>query len=119
MTNRIESFTLKTEILLFAMTGGLIMCTSIAMFQTNAVFGRNLDLEQHFSEAVVITPQNYPFHFQKTDSISSHFAMIGMASVVQDVPLYAEAMNEKGLYMAGLNFPHNACYAKRPWLLMS
>lgn len=88
------------------------MCTSIAMFQTNAVFGRNLDLEQHFSEAVVITPQNYPFHFQKTDSISSHFAMIGMASVVQDVPLYAEAMNEKGLYMAGLNFPHNACYAK-------
>lgn len=36
--------------------------------------------------------------------------MIGMASVVEDYPLYYEATNEKGLSMAGLNFPENAVY---------
>ena len=33
-----------------------------------------------------------------------------MASVAEGYPLYAEAVNEKGLYMAGLNFPGNAHY---------
>ena len=36
--------------------------------------------------------------------------MIGMAAVVGDYPLYFEATNEKGLSMAGLNFPGNAHY---------
>ena len=30
--------------------------------------------------------------------------------MAEGYPLYAEAVNEKGLYMAGLNFPGNACY---------
>ena len=33
-----------------------------------------------------------------------------MATVVDDIPLYYEAANEKGLAMAGLNFPGNAVY---------
>ena len=36
--------------------------------------------------------------------------MIGMASANDTFPLYAEAVNEKGLAMAGLNFPGNAFY---------
>lgn len=36
--------------------------------------------------------------------------MIGMAHVVEDYPLYYDAVNEKGLGMAGLNFVGNACY---------
>ena len=36
--------------------------------------------------------------------------MIGMAYVVEDYPLYYDAVNEKGLGMAGLNFPGNAFY---------
>ena len=36
--------------------------------------------------------------------------MIGMATVVEDYPLYYEATNENGLSMAGLNFPENAVY---------
>jgi hypothetical protein len=39
-----------------------------------------------------------------------HYAMIGMAAVIQAYPLYFEATNEKGLSLAGLNFPDNACY---------
>jgi len=36
--------------------------------------------------------------------------MIGMAYVHDEYPLYYEATNEKGLSMAGLNFPGNADY---------
>ena len=35
-----------------------------------------------------------------------------MATVVSNYPLYAEATNEKGLSMAGLYFPKNACFFK-------
>lgn len=38
--------------------------------------------------------------------------MIGMAFVVDDFPLYYEATSEKGLSIAGLNFPQNAKYYK-------
>lgn len=36
--------------------------------------------------------------------------MIGMAAVMDGYPLYFDATNEKGLCIAGLNFPGNACY---------
>ena len=36
--------------------------------------------------------------------------MIGMAHVEEGCPLYYEAVNEKGLGMAGLNFVGNAFY---------
>lgn len=36
--------------------------------------------------------------------------MIGMAYVADDYPLYYDAVNEKGLGMAGLNFVGNAKY---------
>ena len=85
------------------------MCTSIS-FSRPALYGRNLDLEVSFGERVVITPREYPFSFHNRPALKSHFAMIGMASVVAGTPLYAEAMNEKGLYLAGLNFPGSACY---------
>jgi choloylglycine hydrolase len=36
--------------------------------------------------------------------------MIGMAVMAENYPLYFDATNEKGLSMAGLNFPGNAVY---------
>jgi len=69
-------------------------------------FGRNLDYEHDFGEKIVITPRNYRFRFAD----KGHFAMIGMALPVNGYPLYFDATNEKGLSMAGLNFPENTCY---------
>lgn len=86
------------------------MCTCITYENGDFYFGRNLDLEYHFGEKVVITPRNYRLHFKKSPELESHYAMVGMASVEEGYPLYAEAVNEKGLCMAGLNFPGNACY---------
>ena len=39
-----------------------------------------------------------------------HFAFIGMAHVADNYPLYYDAVNEKGLGIAGLNFVGNAHY---------
>lgn len=86
------------------------MCTSIVYKNGDVYFGRNLDLEYSYNEEVVITPRNYPFVFRTKDTLVSHYAMIGMAAVISETPLYYEAANEKGLAMAGLNFPGNAVY---------
>lgn len=42
--------------------------------------------------------------------MKSHYAIIGMAHVAENYPLYYDAINEKGLGMAGLNFVGNAKY---------
>ena len=86
------------------------MCTAVNFTSSDNYFGRNLDLERSYGEQVVITPRNYRFNMRTLPCIESHYAMIGMATVVDGYPLYYEATNEKGLSMAGLNFPDNACY---------
>ena len=86
------------------------MCTAISFKTKNHYFGRNLDLEYSYKETVTITPRRYPFKFRMCDVLSHHYAMIGMATVVDNYPLYYDATNEHGLSMAGLNFPGNAVY---------
>lgn len=82
------------------------MCTAVTFDSKDFYFGRTLDVDFDVTPAVTITPRNYPF---KTLNISNHYAIIGMALVV-DYPLYFDATNEYGLSMAGLNFPQNAMY---------
>ena len=84
------------------------MCTAISY--QNRYFGRNLDLERGYGEQVVITPRGFVFPMRCVRPLDRHYAMIGMAAVAEGIPLYFEATNEKGLSMAGLNFPDNAVY---------
>lgn len=86
------------------------MCTAVSFLTKDHYFGRNLDLEYSYRETVTITPRNYSFSFRMADSLNAHYAMIGMATVADNYPLYYEATNEYGLSMAGLNFPGNAVY---------
>ena len=86
------------------------MCTAVTFNRTDHYFGRNLDLEYRYREAVTITPRNYPFVFRRMPDLTEHYGMIGMATVEDGYPLYSEATNEYGLSMAGLNFPGNAVY---------
>lgn len=105
------------------------MCTCITYENGDFYFGRNLDLDCSFGETVTITPRNFPLAFRREEEMKRHYAMIGMASAGPSdppsdasftadcdirgaFPLYAEAVNEKGLAMAGLNFPGNAFYQK-------
>lgn len=86
------------------------MCTAIAFKTKDSYFGRTLDLEYSYDEQVVVTPRNFHFDFRRKESIKNHYAIIGMATVVNNYPLYYEAANEYGLSMGGLNFPGNAFY---------
>ena len=86
------------------------MCTAIT-FQTNHhYFGRNLDLEYHYQEAVTIMPRNCPISMRIESKLDKHYAIIGMATIDGQYPLYYDATNEYGLSIAALNFPGNAVY---------
>lgn len=86
------------------------MCTAVSFLTKDHYFGRNLDLEYSYIETITITPRNYPFKFRKKGTLETHYAMIGIAYVHEGYPLYYDATNEKGLSMAGLNFPKYTDY---------
>ncbi len=88
------------------------MCTAVSFLQGDQYFGRTLDLEYSYDETVTVTPRNYPFHFRGGAVLNNHYALIGVAHVEEGYPLYYDAVNEKGLGMAGLNFPVSTRYGQ-------
>ena len=86
------------------------MCTAATYKTRDHYFGRTLDLEYSYNETVTVTPRRFPFHFRTAGTLKTHYAMIGMAYMSEGYPLYYDACNEKGLGIAGLNFPQNAVY---------
>ena len=86
------------------------MCTAATYKAKDFYFGRTLDYEFSYGDEVTVTPRNYKIPFRYMGEMESHYAMIGMAYVAEDYPLYYDAVNEKGVGMAGLNFVGNAVY---------
>jgi len=86
------------------------MCTAATYKTADFYFGRTLDNDFSYGDEVTVTPRNYPFQFREGKNINTHYAIIGMAYVAKNYPLYYDAVNEKGLAMAGLNFVGNAVY---------
>lgn len=89
------------------------MCTAVTYKTKDFYFGRTLDYDFSYGDEVTITPRNYPFHFVEEGDIDTHYAIIGMAYVTENYPLYYDAINEKGLAMAGLNFVGNSYYNEK------
>lgn len=88
----------------------ILICTAATYKTKDFYFGRTLDYDFSYGEEIAVTPRNYPFRFRHSGDMANHYAMIGMAHMAGDFPLYYDAVNEKGLGMAGLNFVGNACY---------
>ena len=86
------------------------MCTAITYKTDDFYFGRTLDYEFSYGERVTIAPRNFFLNFKNGETIKSHYAILGMAHVSENYPLFYDGINEKGLAMAGLNFPQNAHY---------
>lgn len=86
------------------------MCTAATYKTKDFYFGRTLDYEFSYGDEIAITPRKYTFDLRHARSISNHYAIIGMAHVEGEYPLYYDAINEKGIGMAGLNFVGNAFY---------
>ena len=106
------------------------MCTAINETTKYHLFGRTLDLEYSLDEEIVITPRRYQFDFLHEGKLYEHYAMVGTAHVERGIPLYYDAMNEKGLCAAALRFPTLSQYHEKadgrqnltsfeliPWLL--
>ena len=106
------------------------MCTAVTYRNKDHYFGRNLDYEYSYKETITITPRDYSLQFRRMLPLEHHYAMIGMAVISHNYPLYYDATNEFGLSMAGLNFPYSAKYISEipnknnvtpfeliPWLL--
>ena len=87
------------------------MCTAATYKTRDFYFGRTLDYEFSYGDQITITPRNYEFNFRHMGPTEEYYAIIGMAHVAENYPLYYDAINEKGLGMAGLNFVGNAAYA--------
>lgn len=86
------------------------MCTAATYKTADFYFGRTLDYEFSYGDEVAVLPRNYALAFRHMGTLKAHYAIIGMAYVVGDYPLYYDGINEKGLGMAGLNFVGNAMY---------
>lgn len=84
------------------------MCTALTLTTKdgNHLFGRNMDIECSFNQEVLLVPRNFGYENVVTDKMEkTKYAMIGMGTLVDNHPLFAEGLNEKGLACAGLNFP--------------
>ncbi len=86
------------------------MCTAATYNSKDFYFGRTLDYEFSYGDSIVIMPRNFPLVFRSMGRMDNHYAIIGMAHVEDGYPLFYDAVNEKGLGMAGLNFVGNAFY---------
>ena len=88
------------------------MCTAATYKTRDFYFGRTLDYEFSYGEEICVIPRAYPLAFRHGSAAENHYAILGMAHVAGGYPLYYDAINEKGLGMAGLNFVGNAAYAQ-------
>ena len=86
------------------------MCTAATYKTRDFYMGRTLDYEFSYGDEITITPRNYVFDLRHEEKLENHYAIIGMAHVAGGYPLYYDAVNEKGLGIAGLNFVRNAAY---------
>ena len=89
------------------------MCTGVRFSDDkgNMFFGRNLDWSCGYGQKVVITPRKFAYETAFLGKASpKQGAIIGMAIVEENVPLYFDCCNEAGLGVAGLNFPGYAKY---------
>ncbi|MBR3323842.1 choloylglycine hydrolase [Candidatus Saccharibacteria bacterium] len=88
------------------------MCTGVRFSDDkgNMYFGRNLDWSTGYGQYVVVTPKGYRYNSAFLGEQEMKYAVIGMALVEENVPLYFDCMNDAGLGIAGLNFPGYAQY---------
>lgn len=88
------------------------MCTAATYRTDDFYMGRTLDYEFSYGEEITVMPRNFPLSFRHGGGTDRHYAIIGMAHVADGCPMYYDAVNEKGLGMAGLNFAASARYSE-------
>ena len=90
------------------------MCTAISVISNGLYFGRTMDVSRPFGGRVLTVPRNFPLKETFGCPLTEHYAITGMAAVVDSYPLFADGFNEAGLCMAALSFPKSAVYVRDP-----
>lgn len=88
------------------------MCTAFGVKSGDFYFGRTFDWHCSYGEKIIVTPRKYKINYRYIKEEKEGFAVIGTAINGGGFPLYYDGANEKGLCMAGLNFPNNCVYFK-------
>lgn len=84
------------------------MCTSVRFTDAskqNMYWGRNLDWSVSYGQKVIVIPAAYKYSYKYAGERSTKNNIIGMAVVADDMPLFLDCANDKGLAVGGLNFP--------------
>ncbi|MEG0309109.1 MAG: choloylglycine hydrolase [Clostridium sp.] len=92
------------------------MCTGLTLSTKDGhhLFGRSMDIPFGFNQGVHIVPRNYIWTNHVTsESMKTKHAILGMSSIIDNHPMFADGMNEKGLTCAGLYFANFAEYEKK------
>lgn len=91
------------------------MCTGLALETKDGLhlFGRNMDIEYSFNQSIIFIPRNFKcVKRSNKKELTTKYAVLGMGTIFDDYPTFADGMNEKGLGCAGLNFPIYVSYSK-------
>ncbi|GGH30259.1 choloylglycine hydrolase [Paenibacillus segetis] len=83
------------------------MCTALTLTSKDGFhfFGRNMDIDYNFNQSVIFVPRNLDWeNVVNGESNKTKYALLGMGTLMNNHPLLADGMNEKGLGCAGLNF---------------
>ncbi|MDU3017871.1 choloylglycine hydrolase [Clostridium perfringens] len=91
------------------------MCTGLALETKEGLhlFGRNMDIEYSFNQSIIFIPRNFKcVNKSNNRELTAKYAVLGMGTIFDNYPAFADGMNEKGLGCAGLNFPVYASYSK-------
>lgn len=91
------------------------MCTGLALETKDGLhlFGRNMDIEYSFNQSIIFIPRNFKcVNKSNKKELTTKYAVLGMGTILDDYPTFADGMNEKGLGCAGLNFPVYVSYSK-------
>lgn len=93
------------------------MCTGLTLETKEGLhlFGRNMDIEYSFNQSIIFIPRNFKCsNIETNKELTTKYAILGMGTIFNEYPTFADGMNEKGLGCAGLNFPIYASYSEKP-----
>lgn len=91
------------------------MCTALTLKTNdgNHLFGRNLDFEEYFNQAILLVPRQFSYVNNLTNRTEkTDYAIIGMGTLIDGHPSLADGLNEKGLACAVLDLPQYTYWSK-------
>ncbi len=87
------------------------MCTVLTYAKNNfKLVGRNLDVDRRYGESFITVSRGERLHLRSGDTLTMRESVRGMGVYIDGYPMLFDAVNESGLFIAGLNFVGSAAF---------